>query len=101
MFQTIVVPAGGAKLNFFLNITTTETSGVFDLCFIEVRNTSGQLLQQLGMFSNQNSSTAGNYVLMGPFSLNAFAGQTVRIQFRATNDSTLPTTFRLDDVLVQ
>jgi len=51
--------------------------------------------------SNTNSGTAGVYVLRGPYSLNAFAGQTVRIQFRATNDVTLPTSFRVDDVAVQ
>ena len=28
-------------------------------------------------------------------------GQTVRIQFRGTNDITLPTSFRIDDVTVQ
>jgi hypothetical protein len=48
-----------------------------------------------------NSGTAGVYVLRGPYSLNSFAGQTVRIQFRGTNDITLPTSFRVDDVSVQ
>jgi hypothetical protein len=43
---------------------------------------------------------ACNFAL-NPANVNTFAGQTVRIQFRTTNDGTLPTTFRLDDVLVQ
>jgi Zn-dependent metalloprotease len=102
-YQTVTVPAGGANLNFWLNITTSEAAGasVFDRCFIEVRNTSGTLLATLATFSNQNSGTAGVYILRGPFSLGAFAGQTVRVQFRATNDITLPTSFRVDDVSVQ
>ena len=104
VFQTIVVPAGGAKLSFALNTTTTEpiTSGN-DQLFIEVRSTSAQLLQRLFLFTtlNQHNNAPGNYTIMGQFSLNAFAGQTVRIQFRAINDSSLPTTFRLDDVVVQ
>jgi hypothetical protein len=88
---------------FWLNITTNEAVGaaVFDRLFIEVRSTTGTLLATLATFSNQNSGTAGVYVLRGPFSLSAFAGQTVRIQFRGTNDVTLPTIFRVDDVSLQ
>jgi hypothetical protein len=102
LYQTVTVPSAG-NLNFWLNVTTSEAAGapVFDRLFIEVRNTSGTLLATLATFSNQNSGTAGVYVLRGPFSLSAFAGQTVRIQFRATNDVTLPTSFRVDDVSVQ
>jgi hypothetical protein len=103
LFQTVTIPSGGANLNFWLNITTNEAAGapVFDRLFIEVRNTSGTLLATLATFSNQNSGTAGVYVLRGPFNLNAFAGQTVRIQFRSTEDVTLTTSFRVDDVSVQ
>jgi Zn-dependent metalloprotease len=103
LYQTVTIPSGGANLNFWLNITTSEAAGasVFDRLFIEVRNTSGTLLATLATFSNQNSGTAGVYVLRGPYNLNSFAGQTVRIQFRGTNDITLPTSFRVDDVAVQ
>lgn len=101
LYQTVTVPSGG-NLNFWLNITTGEAPGtIFDRLFIEVRSTSGTLLATLATFSNTDSGTAGVYVLRGPYSLNAFAGQTVRIQFRATNDITLPTSFRVDDVAVQ
>jgi Zn-dependent metalloprotease len=103
IYQTVTIPSGGANLNFWLNISTTEAAGaaVFDRLFIEVRNTSGTLLATLATFSNQNSGTAGVYVLRGPYNLNAFAGQTVRIQFRGTNDITLPTNFRIDDISVK
>jgi hypothetical protein len=102
LYQTVTIPSGGGNLNFWLNITTSEAPGViFDRLFIEVRNTSGTLLATLATFSNTNSGTAGVYVLRGPYNLSAFAGQTVRVQFRATNDITLPTSFRVDDVSVQ
>jgi Zn-dependent metalloprotease len=103
IYQTVTVPSGGANLNFWLNISTQEAAGasVFDRLFIEVRNTSGTLLATLATFSNQNSQTAGAYTLRGPYNLSAFAGQTVRIQFRGTNDITLPTNFRIDDVSVK
>jgi Zn-dependent metalloprotease len=103
LFQTVTVPSGCSNLSFWLNITTSEAAGasVFDRLFIEVRSTTGTLLATLATFSNQNSGTAGVYVLRGPFNLSSFAGQTVRIQFRGTNDITLPTNFRVDDVTLQ
>jgi hypothetical protein len=103
LYQIVTIPSGGANLNFWLNITTNEAPGaaIFDRCFIEVRSTTGTLLATLATFSNQNSGIAGVYVLRGPYNLSAFAGQTVRIQFRATEDITLPTSFRVDDVSVK
>jgi Zn-dependent metalloprotease len=102
LYQQVTVPAGGGNLNFWLNITTSEAPGtIFDRLFIEIRSTSGTLLATLATFSNTNSGTAGVYVLRGPYNLSAFAGQTVRVQFRGTNDITLPTSFRVDDVSVQ
>jgi len=104
LFQTVTVPTNGCtNLQFWLNVTTNEAAGasVFDRLFIEVRSTTGTLLATLATFSNQNSGTAGVYVLRGPFNLSSFAGQTVRIQFRGTNDVTLPTVFRVDDVSLQ
>jgi Zn-dependent metalloprotease len=103
IYQTVTVPSGGASLNFWLNISTQEAAGasVFDRFFVEVRNTSGTLLATLATFSNQNSGTAGVYVLRGPYNLSGFAGQTVRVQFRGTNDITLPTNFRIDDISVR
>ncbi|MDQ3804916.1 MAG: M36 family metallopeptidase [Acidobacteriota bacterium] len=100
LYQQVAIPSGGANLTFWLNITTSEAAGaaVFDRLFIEVRNTAGTLLGTLATFSNQNSGTAGAYVQRGPYNLNTWAGQTVRIQFRGTNDVTLPTSFRVDDV---
>jgi Zn-dependent metalloprotease len=103
LYQQVTIPSGGASLNFWLNITTSEATGaaIYDRLYIEVRNTAGTLLGTLATFSNQNSGTAGVYVLRGPYSLSSWAGQTVRIQFRGTNDVTLPTSFRVDDVSVK
>ena len=104
LYQQVTIPSGTSpSLNFGLNITTGEATGapVYDRLFIEVRNTAGTLLATLATFTNQNSGTAGAYVLRGPYSLSSFAGQTVRIQFRGTNDVSLPTSFRVDDVSVK
>jgi hypothetical protein len=102
--QTITIPAGTSpSLTFWLNVTSSETTTTtqFDRLFVEVRSNTGTLLQTLATFSNLNKGTAGVYVQPGPYSLAGFAGQTVRIQFRATTDFSLITTFRIDDVSVQ
>lgn len=103
-YQQIAIPSGAApSLLFWLSITSNEstTTQQFDRLFIEVRSTSGALLATLATFSNLNETTANNYLLRGGYSLASFAGQTVRIQFRATTDSSLTTTFRVDDVSVK
>lgn len=98
-YQTVTIPATAtANLTFWLNVTSSETTTVtqYDRLFIEVRNTSGTLLGTLGTFSNLNKGTAGVYTQRS-FSMASWRGQTVRVQFRQTNDSSLPTTFRVDD----
>jgi thermitase len=62
-----------------------------------VRSTTGTLLGTLGTYSNANETTPGNYSQQS-FSLANWRGQTVRVQFRATTDVILPTSFRIDDV---
>jgi hypothetical protein len=104
-FQQITIPSGTSpSLNFWLNVTSTETTTTtqFDRFFVEVRSTSGALLATLATFSNLNRVAATNaYTLRGPLNLSSFAGQTVRIQFRATTDVSLITSFRVDDVSVK
>jgi subtilisin family serine protease len=98
-YQTVSIPAGHpANFTFWLNVTSDEGPGTaYDLLRIEVRSTSGTLLATLGTFSNLNETTLGSYTQRA-FSLASWRGQTVRVQFRATNDSILPTSFRVDTV---
>lgn len=99
-YQTVTIPSSApANLTFWLNVTSSETTTTtqYDRLFIEVRNTSGTLLGTLGTYSNLNKGTAGVYTQRS-FSMASYKGQTVRLQFRQTNDVTLPTTFRVDDV---
>lgn len=103
VYQQIALPAGAAKtLTFHLNVNSAETTTTtqYDRLFVEVRNTAGTLLQTLGTYSNLNKGTAGSYSAKS-FSLAAYAGQTIRIQFRATTDASQVTTFRVDSVSVK
>jgi subtilisin family serine protease len=101
LFQQVTIPAGRTpQLTFQLNVTSEEGPGVaYDFLNVEVRNTSGSLLATLATFSNLHEvATPGAYAPRGPYSLAAFAGQTVRVQFRATTDTSLRTWFRTDTV---
>ena len=104
-YQQFAIPstAASANLTFFLNVTSGETTTTtqYDRLLVEVRNTSGTLLATLVTYSNLNKGTAGVYSKKGGFSLLGFKGQTVRLQFRVTTDSSLPTTFRVDTVSVK
>lgn len=102
-YQTVSIPSSAAgTLTFWLNVTSSETttSTAYDKLFVEVRNTSGTLLATLATYSNLNKTTQGNYSLR-TLSVAAYKGQTVRIQFRSTMDSSITSTFRVDEVTLQ
>ena len=98
LYQTVTIPAGAcsATLSFWLKITSAETttSTMFDKLTVTVRNSAGTVLSTLATFSNLNKGTS--YV-QRTFDLSSFAGQSVRIQFHGTEDSSLQTSFFIDD----
>ena len=95
----MTIPSGHpANYSFWLNITTSESGPTpYDYLYAEVRNTSGALLATLATYTNAGATTPGNYSQRS-FSLATWRGQTVRVQFWATTDFSLPTSFRVDDV---
>lgn len=98
-YQTVTIPSSAAaNLTFWLNITTSEACCTpYDYMYAEVRSTSGALLGTVGTWTNANSGAIGVYTQRSA-SLAAWRGQTVRVQFRATTDFSLVTSFRIDDV---
>ena len=98
-YQQVSIPSGATgTLSFWLNVTSNETttSTQYDMLFVEIRNTSGSLLKTVATYSNLNKGTAGSYS-QKTFDISAYKGQTVRVQFRSTTDSSATTTFRVDD----
>jgi hypothetical protein len=97
--QTVSIPstATSATLTFWLHIDTAETTTTtaFDTLRIQVLNTSGTVLATLGTFSNLNH--AAGYQ-QHSFSVLSFKGQTVQIRFIGSEDSSLQTSFVIDDV---
>lgn len=99
LFQQFTIPstANSVTLSFWLKITSAETTTTtaFDRLQVQVRNSSNTVLATLATFSNLNKGSG--YVLR-TFDLSAFRGQTVRVYFLGTEDSSLQTSFVIDDV---
>jgi subtilisin family serine protease len=98
LYQQITVPSSATSvtLSFWLKINTAETTTTtaFDTLRVQVRNSSNTVLSTLATYSNLNATTG--YVLK-TFDLTAFKGQTIRIYFLGTEDSSLQTSFVIDD----
>lgn len=96
--QTVTIPSnfGTATLSFWLHVDTAETttSIAYDVLSIQVLNTSGTVLATLGTFSNLNHASGYQ---QHSFNMNSFIGQTVQIRFKGVEDSSLQTSFVIDD----
>jgi subtilisin family serine protease len=101
--QQIAIPAGSYPvLTFWLNVTSDETTSTrTDKMFVEVLNTSGARLATLATYSNADRTVAGAYLLRQLTGLGNYAGQTIRLQFRAATDAANLSAFRIDDVSVK
>ncbi|MGW0628645.1 M1 family aminopeptidase [Streptomyces sp. NPDC002758] len=91
--QSVTIPSGcsTATLTFWLHIDTAETtsSTAYDKLTAKIGSTT------LATYSNIDKNTG--YVKKS-FDVSAFAGQTVNLAFTGTEDSSLRTSFVLDDV---
>jgi hypothetical protein len=99
VYQTVTIPSTATgTLTFWFNCNSSEGSTTaYDFLYVEVRSTTGTLLQTIATYSNKNKGTAGVYSQKS-FSLATYKGQTIRVEFRCTTDYSLSTTFRIDDV---
>lgn len=89
--QTVTIPANcHATLTYWLHIDTAETTGTvsYDKLTVQANATT------VAGYSNLNK--ASGYA-QKTVDLSAFAGQTVTLKFTATEDSSLQTSFVLDD----
>jgi len=87
----VAIPAGcSATLSFYLHIDSAETTTTtqYDKLTVKAGSTT------LATYSNLNK--ASGYSLKS-FNLSSFAGQTVTISFTGTEDSSLQTSFVIDD----
>jgi hypothetical protein len=96
---TIPSTATQATLSFWLHIDTLETSTTKtnDTLKLQVRNSSGAVLATLATYSNLNAATGYAQV---SFDLAAYKGQTIQIYLIGVENSTLKTSFVMDDFLL-
>jgi len=95
--QPVTITAGktSAKLSYYLHVDTAET-GTTAYDHLYVRLYSGTtLLKTLATYSNLSKNTG--YTLHTN-DVSAYIGQNVTVKFTATEDSSLQTSFVLDDV---
>jgi len=101
VYQQIAIPTTATgTLTFWLHIDTAETTTTtaYDTMKVQVLNTSGTVLATLATYSNLNKSTG---YTQQSLSLSAYKGQTVRLRFYSVEDSSLQTSFVIDDVSVK
>jgi hypothetical protein len=97
-YQDITIPstACSASLSFWYKITTSETTTTtaYDKLTVTVRNTANSVLATVATYSNLNKSTT---YAQKTFDLAAYKGQTIRVYFNGTEDSSAATSFFIDD----
>jgi hypothetical protein len=96
--QTATIPAtaASATLSLWLHVDTAETSTTtsFDTLKVQVLNSAGTVLATLATYSNLNAVSG---YAQHSFNLSGYAGQTITLKFTGTEDSTLQTSFVIDD----
>jgi hypothetical protein len=93
--QSVTIPAActGTTFSFWLHIDTSETTTTiaYDKLTITANGTT------IATFSNLNHASGYQ---QHSYSLGSFAGQTVTLKFTGTEDSSLQTSFVVDDTAV-
>ena len=96
--QSVAIPSGktSATLSYYLHIDTAESgSTAYDTLKVQVLNSSGSVLATLATYSNVNAATG---YTVHTANLTPYIGQTVTIKFTGSEDSSLQTSFVLDDI---
>jgi subtilisin family serine protease len=91
--QSVTLPATGKTLSFYLRVISSETTTTtaYDKLTVKIGSTT------LATYSNLNETSS--YTLKS-FSLGAYAGRTVTLTFTGTEDSSLGTSFLIDDTSI-
>jgi subtilisin family serine protease len=96
--ESIAIPsnASSVELRLWLWVVTKERAGsANDVLTIDVRDAAGNILEELGTYSNLSES---NTYRRHQFDMSAYRGKTIRIGFTSAPDRGAPTWFLLDDV---
>ncbi|MDR7309649.1 subtilisin family serine protease [Nocardioides luteus] len=91
--QTVTLPSTSKTLSFYLRVASNETTTTtaYDKLTVKIGSTT------LATYSNLNK---GSSYSLKSFSLAAYAGSTVTLTFTGTEDSSLGTSFLIDDTSI-
>ncbi|HEY3365894.1 MAG TPA: S8 family serine peptidase [Symbiobacteriaceae bacterium] len=93
--QTVTIPTNGTLTYYWYQTSQEGTTTAYDYFRVKLYNTSGGLVATLKTRSNKDARGAW---YQDSISLASYAGQTLRIEFSVTTDSSLLTAFFVDDV---
>jgi len=98
VMQQVAIPANitTATLTFWLHVDTAETTTTtaFDTLQVQIRNSSGTVLATLATYSNLSHNTG---YAQKSFDVSTYKGQTIQVFLVGTEDSSLQTSFVVDD----
>jgi len=96
--QKVSIPSTckNANFSFYLHIDTSETTTTtaYDKLSVQVLNSSGTVVGTLATYSNLNHISG---YAQHSFSLASYIGQSITLKFTGTEDSSLQTSFVVDD----
>ena len=97
--QQVTIPAGAddVRLGFWYQVITEEGTGAeYDILRLTVADAASGATLAERRLSNRNATTS--WTQAQPLDLTAFRGRSVRVTFTSTTDSSLDTSFHVDDV---
>jgi Zn-dependent metalloprotease len=96
--QSVAIPAAtSGSMSFWLKVTSSETTTTSAFDTLKVQVVSGTTTTTLATYSNLNK---GSVYVAKTFNMTPYAGKTVTLKVVGAEDSSLATSFFLDDVSV-
>ena len=101
LYQQIAIPstATTVTLALWLKVVSDETTTTqaYDTLKVQLRSSAGAVLATLATYSNLDK---GASYVQKTFNISTYKGQTVQVYFEGVEDSTVVTSFLVDDVTV-
>ncbi len=99
--QNVPLPADASSVSVKgqRHFQTDESGGVYDRTWLEVTDQAGNVLEQLAVWSNQD--TSGDWVAFQYALAGAYQGQTIKVRLRSETDFSNPSWFFYDTLRLE
>lgn len=97
IYQEVSLPSSvvSATLSYWRFVHTTESSHIYDYFYAKILSSSGAVLEILETVTDEDAAAEWQ---QATFDVSGYAGQTIRVYFECTTDSSNYTSFYVDDV---